>query len=274
MTKTVIGYIRVSTGKQADHGISLEAQHARIEAYCTLHDLELLEVLQDASSAKSIDGRPAMKQLLKLARSNAVDAVVTCKLDRMFRNTVEAITIIPELQALGVSTHIMDLGGVSLDTSTPMGGFFLTVAAAFAEMERKQIGERTRTALRHKRDAGKQYSAVAPYGWSYEDGNLIEDGYAQGVLKHIIHDEVLAGQGPTTIANRLTESVHMTRNGKKVWQPGTIAKIIKHPLVLEKFDQWERQYRDNEKAHAEHSGALHGDSSTGNSDEESHVPVH
>ena len=41
MTKAVL-YIRVSTDKQAQHGISLEAQEAKGKAYANLYDLEIV----------------------------------------------------------------------------------------------------------------------------------------------------------------------------------------------------------------------------------------
>jgi len=239
--KTAIGYIRVSTDKQVDHGVSLDAQVEKIEAYCMLHDIELLEILEDKGiSGKSVIGRPAMRKLLKLARSGAMDTVVTCKLDRMFRSTVDAITIIPELQALGVATHIMDLGGISLDTSTPMGGFFLTMAAAFGELERKQIGERTRNALRHKRDHGDQYSRVPPFGWKYVDHKRVEDGREQRCLR-LIWDALRLHRSVPYIADMMGAAGHKTRAGKLVWHAGTIRKIIKHPLTLEKFERWDRE---------------------------------
>ena len=60
-TKT-IAYVRVSTEKHADHGVSLDAQRAKAPAYAELYDLELVEVIVDAGeSAKSLDrpGRSA-----------------------------------------------------------------------------------------------------------------------------------------------------------------------------------------------------------------------
>ncbi len=54
MTKA-IGYIRVSTDKQADHGVSLEAQRQKIEAYASLYDLQLVDVVIEQGSAKSLD---------------------------------------------------------------------------------------------------------------------------------------------------------------------------------------------------------------------------
>jgi site-specific DNA recombinase len=46
--KKVFGYIRVSTAGQADEGISLDAQQAKIEAWCLVHDLELAGCFVDA----------------------------------------------------------------------------------------------------------------------------------------------------------------------------------------------------------------------------------
>ena len=43
----VYGYIRVSTREQEISGLSVEAQYEKIKAYCTLNDLELIEVVKD-----------------------------------------------------------------------------------------------------------------------------------------------------------------------------------------------------------------------------------
>ena len=44
----VVGYIRVSTTGQVEEGVSLEAQRAKIEAWCNLNDGELVAVFEDA----------------------------------------------------------------------------------------------------------------------------------------------------------------------------------------------------------------------------------
>jgi len=44
MTKA-IGYIRVSTDDQAESGLSLTHQRAKVEAYCIATDLSLVEVI-------------------------------------------------------------------------------------------------------------------------------------------------------------------------------------------------------------------------------------
>ena len=47
MAMRAIGYIRCSTQEQADSGLGLEAQAERIRAYCTIRELELLDIVTD-----------------------------------------------------------------------------------------------------------------------------------------------------------------------------------------------------------------------------------
>ncbi len=84
--RSAVGYTRVSTIEQAGHGQSLTAQRTKIEAYATMHDLELADVIEDAGrSAKTLD-RPGMSQLLELIRRRKVGVVIVSKLDRITRS--------------------------------------------------------------------------------------------------------------------------------------------------------------------------------------------
>ena len=60
----VMGYVRVSTDEQASSGVSLAAQAEKIQAYCSLYELELLGIIEDpGASAKTID-RPGLQRVL------------------------------------------------------------------------------------------------------------------------------------------------------------------------------------------------------------------
>ena len=55
-------YLRVSTDEQANHGVSLAAQRAKVEAYAGLYGLELVAVVEDAGlSAKTLE-RPGLQR--------------------------------------------------------------------------------------------------------------------------------------------------------------------------------------------------------------------
>ncbi len=79
------GYVRVSTDRQAEQGVSLEAQEAKIRAMATVQGAELSEVIVDGGeSAKSLN-RPGVQRLLGLVDARAIDAVIVAKLDRLTR---------------------------------------------------------------------------------------------------------------------------------------------------------------------------------------------
>jgi len=80
-----VGYVRVSTDKQADRGVSRDAQAEKIRAMAVVHNPELLHNIVDGGeSAKSLQ-RLAWNGLLALVDSKKVQAVIVAKLDRLTR---------------------------------------------------------------------------------------------------------------------------------------------------------------------------------------------
>jgi len=74
-----IGYVRVSTDRQADHGVSLEAQEAKIRAMATVQGAELIDVIVDGGeSAKSMN-RPGVQRLLSLVNAGNFEAVIIAR---------------------------------------------------------------------------------------------------------------------------------------------------------------------------------------------------
>ena len=91
----VVGYVRVSTDMQADHGLSLDAQLADIKRYCVERGYELSEVYTDAGySAKSTD-RPAFQRMITDIRNGAgaLGAIIVTKLDRLTRSLCDICAI-------------------------------------------------------------------------------------------------------------------------------------------------------------------------------------
>src|SRR5689334_15854067 len=96
-----IGYVRVSTEEQANEGVSLEAQQARIAAWCLANDFELVELFIDAGlSGKRADNRPALHTAIDAAcRSKAV--LVVYSLSRLARSTRDTLAIAERLDKAG-----------------------------------------------------------------------------------------------------------------------------------------------------------------------------
>ncbi len=74
-TRTV-AYIRVSTDKQAEHGISLDAQRAKISAYAKLYDLDLVDVIIDAGVSAKTLARPGLTRALTMLEQSQAEALL------------------------------------------------------------------------------------------------------------------------------------------------------------------------------------------------------
>src|SRR4051794_24607648 len=94
--RRAFGYVRVSTGMQADSGLSLDEQQVKIRARCLENAWALEHVHIDAgvSGSTPIGKRPEGAKLLAAVRPG--DVVVAAKMDRMFRSAADALRVIEE----------------------------------------------------------------------------------------------------------------------------------------------------------------------------------
>jgi site-specific DNA recombinase len=184
MPKRVVGYVRVSTEEQVREGFSLKAQEERLRSYCTMRDLELIEVVADpgVSGADPLAKRKGGARVLELVKDRAVDGVLAWKLDRLFRDCVDCLTVARRWDKAKVALHMVDLGGQPVDTGSAIGRFFLTMMAGAAELERNQISEHTRVAMQYKRDRGDYIGGRAPLGFAVRRGSLVAQPREQELL--------------------------------------------------------------------------------------------
>lgn len=217
----VVGYVRVSTEKQADSGVSLEAQRAKLEAYALALDLDLVAIVEDAgASAKSLD-RAGLRAALGMLEKGQANALLVVKLDRLTRSVCDLGYLVKKYFATKYS--LLSLSD-SIDTRTAAGRLVLNVLTSVAEWEREATAERTRDALAHKKAKGEFCGGSAPYGFSVENGALVPNAAEQDVLR-IVREMKDAGLSMTAIANELARAGLIPRSGK-VWHAQQIKRML------------------------------------------------
>lgn len=216
-----IGYVRVSTDRQAERGVSLEAQAEKIRAMAVVHSADVLDIIVDGGeSAKSLQ-RPGIVRLLALVDAKKVDSVIVAKLDRLTRSVKDLCELLERFERRDVALISV---AESLDTSSAAGRLVLNIMTAVSQWEREAIGERTRDALSHKRSNGERVGNIG-YGYRLDaDGKHIEpDPHEQSVMAEI---RLLRQGGQTLrgIALSLNRQGLRTRRGS-AWRLEHVARI-------------------------------------------------
>lgn len=225
---SVVAYVRVSTEEQATEGVSLAAQEEAAHAYCTLRGLDLAELVIDAgvSAGKPLAERPGGARVLALVSSRKVAGVVAFKLDRLFRDAGDCLTVTRGWDGMGAALHLIDLGGQSIDTSTAAGRFFLTVMAGAAEMERNLIRERTSAAMAHKRSRREYTGGRVPYGWSVSaDGVHLEPVEAEQAVVRVARELSKAGLSLRAVGAQLAARGVLPRTGG-TWHASQVQVLL------------------------------------------------
>ena len=100
----------------------------------------------------------------------------------MFRSALDALQQTEALRTRGVSLHLLDLGGDIAGNG--MSRLFMTIAAAFAELERDRIRERISQVKRDQKARHRFLGGTrAPFGFrACDDGALVPDEAEQSAI--------------------------------------------------------------------------------------------
>lgn len=203
----VVGYIRVSTDEQGVSGLGLEAQRSAIVAECERRGWELVRVETDVAAGSKLD-RSGLNAALEAVACGEVAGLVVSKLDRLSRSVADFSALLERFRSKGWGLVILDLG---IDTTTIMGEAMATMAATFAQVERRRIGERTREALAVKKAQGVQLGR--------------RSGVDPAVVRRIRRQRA-SGRTLAWIATKLNADGVPTAQGGREWYPATVRYVL------------------------------------------------
>ncbi len=131
--------------------MSSEAQDTQLQRDA-LTEAGCMKFFEDKISSRKTD-RPGLAAALEYLRSG--DTLAVWKLDRLGRSVKEVLTLADELHERGIGLRILTGTLAGSYTSTGEGKFFFTMMAAFAELERDMIHQRTMAGLAAARTQGR-----------------------------------------------------------------------------------------------------------------------
>lgn len=226
MSKKVGIWIRVSTNMQVQ-GESPLHHEERARYYAKSKGWDVAEVYSLLGvSGNSISGHSETERMMNDIRSGKISGLVFTKLARLSRN----LKTLGELSEF-FQKHKADLISLdeALDTSTPAGRMLYNIIGTFAQWEREETSDRVAKSVAIRAKLGKSLGGEAPYGFKWQNKELVLDEKEAPIRKHI-HELFAEHKRKRTVANLLTEQGYRTRKGGN-FSDTTIDRLLKDPVA-------------------------------------------
>ena len=191
-------YARVS---KSDESQDPENQLMRLRSYASERGWEVFEEYVDMASGADAN-RPRLRRMLNDANARRLGLVLTTKIDRIARSSLDLKLLISELEGRGIKFECTDQ---PFSTNTPTGKLLFGILGEIAEFERALIVERTKAGLARARAQGKRLGHPRlEVGWKGHprvDFARVHALRAQGMSYRVIAKQL--GVSHQTVKNRL-----------------------------------------------------------------------
>lgn len=204
-----ISYLRVSTQRQGQSGLGIDAQRAAVEMYLGQVGGTLISEFVEIESG-SCKARPVLAESIALCRRTK-SVLLIAKLDRLARN----VAFVSSLMESGVEFVAVD--------APYANKLMIHILAAFAEHERTLISERTKAALAAAKARGVHLGANGHHLALAHKTEALE--FAEGIRDHVSHAILNGGDTLDAIAQRLNEIGCQSRDGNQ-WSPANVQRLL------------------------------------------------
>lgn len=232
----VAAYVRVSTQEQKLHGISLDAQKAKLQAYADENHMRIVGwyVDEGVSGRKLIRKRPELQRMIQDAEQGKFDRIIFIKLDRFFRSVAEYHECMKRIAPVVWTTT-----DEQYDLTTANGRMLVNMKLTIAEMEADQGGERIDLVNEYKLSTGQPLTGSMPFGFVIvTDENtgrkkIVKDPDCADIMEDVIR-YVLTHQSKRRALLYLNAKYHISM----VYN--TLSKLLANTMLY-------GAYRDNPK---------------------------
>lgn len=187
--KRAVALVRFSPRPLPEEAKSLEVQEERIESYAARESLQIVQTFRDPeTSARRVPlaKRQGGAAMLAYMEQHGIKHVVIAKLDRAFRDTLDGLSWLKRWRKAGVSLHLADQGGCSLNCNTATGELVMTFLLGIASFEPRQTAERTSVGMKHRQRNGQRMSGHLPFGYRLDGTALCPDSEEQKLRRRIV----------------------------------------------------------------------------------------
>lgn len=222
-----IGYVRVSTDRQAEEGLGLEVQEQALRAWCKAGGHRLVAIVRDegVSGTLEADKRPGLAEALALIADGQAEALVVHRLDRLARLLTVQEAVLAQVWQNSGRVFTIDAGEVlEDDPDDPMRTAMRQMRGVFHQLDRAMIAARLRAGRRLKAARGGFAYGSPPFGARSKDRELVSEP-TEGDAIAYARELRRKGASYRAICVALTEAGHRPRRSDR-WHPQVVARIL------------------------------------------------
>ncbi len=217
-----LGYVRVSTSEQAEHGYGIAAQEAALREWATQTGARLVSVLRDegATGSGDLESRVGLSAALAKLESGVAEVLVVARLDRLARDLLVQETVIARLDAADRSVVSV---AEDVDSQDPTRVLVRQVLGAISQYERSVIRGRMEAGKAAKKATGGYVGGRPRYGKRAEDRSLVTDPAEDEVVR-LVRSARAEGLSYRRICERLEQADLRPRSSSR-WHPAVVRRI-------------------------------------------------
>ncbi|GAA1242552.1 recombinase family protein [Oryzihumus leptocrescens] len=223
----LIGYIRVSTDRQAEAGFGLDVQEDALQGWARQQGHRLVRVIREEGVSGALDDRPGLVEAFAALRQREASGVVVPRLDRLARDLIVQEQILAEVRRGGWTVHSAtnsESHYLADDPGDPSRTLIRQVLGAVSQYERAMIRLRLAGGRRQKAASGGYAYGAPHFGHRAVGGALVPDGREQAALRRMQALRA-AGMSLREIAVALDVEGVAPKRGSR-WHPQTVARAL------------------------------------------------
>ena len=219
----LVAYYRVSTDRQGQSGLGLDAQRQKIQQLAAERGAVVVAEFVEVESGRK-NGRPVLAEALAEARRHKA-ALAVAKLDRLARDAEFVLRLSRESEASGLAGFLFaDLPDV--DATTSAGRLILSVMASVAEFESRRISERTREAMAEASRRGVKFGADRSQVAAANQARRDQATAAAERLRGLLTPMAATGASLRSMGQALEAAGVLTPSGCRRWSPAQVARAV------------------------------------------------
>src|SRR5262249_53994717 len=158
-------YMRVSTGRQAEHDLSIPDQRSQLRSWCRANGHDVVAEFVEAGASAVDDRRPAFQQMIERAcdGEQAFDLIVVHSYSRFFREAFEQEFYLRKLAKHGVK--VVSITQPVGDEAEPVHAMMRKVIALFDEYQSKENAKHVIRSMKENARQGFWNGATPPLGY-------------------------------------------------------------------------------------------------------------